>query len=57
MNLIAAIRREYIYITAVARTVWMLRLVKPNARRTIVDIVEDSARKTPAAPAVYCLDR
>lgn len=56
MNLIAAIRREYIYITSIARTVWMLRLVKPGARRTIVDIIEGWAGKTPDAPAIYHLD-
>jgi fatty-acyl-CoA synthase len=56
MNLIAAIRREYTYISSVGRTIWMLRLVKPNAPRTIVDIVEDWARKTPQAPALYYLD-
>ena len=52
MTLIAAIRREYTYLTSIGRTVWMLRLVTPGARRTIVDIVEGWARKTPDAPAV-----
>ena len=31
MNPIAAIRREYIYLTTVARTIWMLRALKPDA--------------------------
>ncbi len=56
MTLIAAIRREYTYLTSIGRTVWMLRLVTPSARRTIVDIVEGWARKTPNAPALYYLD-
>ena len=56
MTLIAAIRREYTYITSIGRTVWMLRLVTPHARRTIVDIVEGWARNTPDAPALYYLD-
>ncbi len=56
MNLIAAIRREYTYITSIGRTVWMLRLVTPKATRTIVDIIEGWARRTPDAPALYFLD-
>jgi fatty-acyl-CoA synthase len=56
MNVIAAIRREYTYISSVGRTIWMLRLVKPNTTRTIVDIVEDWVRKTPDAPALHYLD-
>ena len=56
MSLFAAIRREYIYISAILRTVWMLRLLKPDATRTIVDIVEDWAKKSPAAPAIFYQD-
>ncbi len=56
MTLIAAIRREYIYITSIARTVWMLRLLKPDATRTVVDIVEEWAKKTPQAPAIFYQD-
>jgi fatty-acyl-CoA synthase len=56
MNLIAAIRRETIYITSIARTVWMLRALRPNATRTIVDIVEEWAKKTPQAPAIFYQD-
>jgi fatty-acyl-CoA synthase len=57
MSLTAAIRREYIYLSSILRTLWMLRLVKPDSRRTIVDIVESFARRTPQAPAVYYLDQ
>ena len=56
MNPIAAIRREIIYIASIVRTVWMLRLITPNATHTIVDIVERWVRKTPDAPALYYLD-
>ena len=56
MSLLAAIRREYIYLTAIARTLWRLRALKPDVARTIVDIVEDWARKTPNAPAIFYHD-
>jgi fatty-acyl-CoA synthase len=56
MAFFSAIRREYVYLTTIARTLWMLRRIKPDASRSIVDIVEDWARKTPAAPAVHYLD-
>jgi fatty-acyl-CoA synthase len=56
MNLLAAIRREYIYLSTIARTLLMLARLKPDATGTIVDIVEDWARKTPEAPAIFHLD-
>ena len=49
--------REYVYLTTVLRTLWMLRKVKPDARRTIVDVVEGHARRTPHAPAIFYLDQ
>lgn len=52
MGLAAAIRREYIYISSILRTLWLLRPVKPQATRTIADIVAAQARKTPDAPAI-----
>jgi fatty-acyl-CoA synthase len=55
MSLIAAIRREYIYSTSILRTLWLLRRIKPDSTRTIVDIVEGFARRTPHAPAIYYL--
>jgi fatty-acyl-CoA synthase len=57
MGLTDAIRREYIYISSIARTLWLLRLVKPHSTRTIVDIVEAQAKKRPDAVAIYCLDQ
>jgi fatty-acyl-CoA synthase len=57
MSLGAAIRREYVYITTIARTLWLLRKVKPHSTRTIVDIVEAQARKRPNAIAIYCGDQ
>ena len=57
MSLTHAIRREYIYITSIARTLWRLRLVKPNATRSIVDIVEQQARRRPDNIAIICSDQ
>ena len=56
MNLIAAIRRESIYLSHIVRTLLLLARIKPDSRRTIVDIVERRARATPRAPAIYYLD-
>jgi fatty-acyl-CoA synthase len=52
MSLIAAIRRETIYLGSILRTLWLLRLVKPGATRLICDIVAAWASKTPDAPAI-----
>ncbi len=52
MGIAAAIRREYIYLSSILRTLWLLRLVKPGATRLICDIVAAQARKTPEAPAI-----
>jgi fatty-acyl-CoA synthase len=52
----AAIRREYIYLTTIARTLWLLSRIKPDATRSIVDIVESQAKKRPRNVAIYCLD-
>ena len=56
MSLIAAIRREAIYLSHISRTLLMLARIKPDSTRTIVDIVEAQARATPQAPAIYYLD-
>ena len=56
MSLTAAIRREYIYVGSILRTLWLLRLVKPGATRLICDIVAAHARKAPEAPAILCGD-
>ncbi len=57
MNLTAAIRREAVYLSHIARTLLMLARIKPDSKRTIVDIVEARARATPLAPAIYYLDQ
>ena len=57
MGLSAAIRREYIYLTTIARTLWLLNRIKPGATRSIVDIVEEQAEKRPRNVAIYCLDQ
>jgi fatty-acyl-CoA synthase len=54
---IGAIRREYIYLTSIARTLWLLRLVKPDATRSIVDIVQNQARKRPNNIAILYQDQ
>jgi fatty-acyl-CoA synthase len=57
LSLTRAIKREFIYLASIARTLWLLRLVKPNATRSIVDIVEAQARKRPGNAAIFHLDR
>ncbi|HEX4080786.1 MAG TPA: long-chain-acyl-CoA synthetase [Rhizomicrobium sp.] len=52
----SAVSREFIYITSLARTFRRLRGVVPGSRLTIVDIVENWARKTPDQPAIICGD-
>jgi hypothetical protein len=39
MGLFGAVRREYIYITTVVRTLAMLRSITPDSPRTFVDII------------------
>jgi len=57
LSLLRAIRRETVYLTTIARTLWLLRLVKPNATRSIVDIVEAQAKKRPDNIAILCQDQ
>ena len=57
MGLLGAVRREYIYLTSIARTLWLLRLVKPHATRSIVDIVEGQARRRPRNIAILYQDQ
>src|SRR5271156_824873 len=57
MGLLAAIRREYLYIRHAGQTLWMLRLVTPDSPRTIVDIVESRVAASPGNPAIYYLDQ
>ena len=56
MGFFSAVRREYIYITTIVRTLRMMRSLKPHSMRTIVDIVADHARDSPDAPALICQD-
>jgi fatty-acyl-CoA synthase len=57
LSLTRAIRREYVYLTTIARTLWLLRLVKPDATRSIVDIVEAQSKKRPRSPAILHRDQ
>jgi fatty-acyl-CoA synthase len=56
MGLFGAIRREYIYITTIVRTLAMLRSLTPDSSRTFVDIIEGHARRRPDAPALFYQD-
>ncbi|MGZ5924750.1 MAG: AMP-binding protein, partial [Rhizomicrobium sp.] len=56
MGLFDGLARESTYISAIARTLFGMRGVKPDSPHTIVDIVEAQARKTPDAVAFYYLD-
>jgi fatty-acyl-CoA synthase len=57
LSLASAIRRETVYLSRILRTLWLLRLVKPNATRSIVDIVEEQARRNPGNIAIRYLDQ
>jgi len=52
-----SLRREYIYIGCIARTLWRMRHVGPDSTRTIADIVEEIAAKRPSSDAVFYQDR
>jgi fatty-acyl-CoA synthase len=52
-----AITREATYIKAIATTLISLRGTTPDSPRTIVDIVEAQARRTPHATVFHYLDR
>jgi len=57
LGLISAIKREAIYLGSIARTLWLLRLVKPHSTRSIVDIVEGQARARPSHAAILYQDQ
>jgi len=54
---IAGVRREYVYLASIARTLWLLRLVQPSATRSIVDIVEEQVRQRPGNIAILYQDQ
>ena len=53
----AALSREYTYISSIARSLYRMRHVKPDAHYTISDIVEDIARRMPHNPAILYQDQ
>jgi fatty-acyl-CoA synthase len=55
--MLESLKREYIYIRCLARTLVRMRRVKPDSSYTIVDIVEKFAVRTPANVAIFCQDR
>ena len=55
--MLESLRREYIYIGCIARTLWRMRHVGPDSTRTIADIVEEIAAKRPSSDAVFYQDR
>jgi fatty-acyl-CoA synthase len=54
---LGAVRREILYATAIARTLLMMRSVKPDSTRTIAEIVGEFARDTPDNLAILFQDR
>jgi len=54
---IAGVRRELVYLTSIARTLWLLRLIKPHATRSIVDIVEAQVGRRPGNLAILYQDQ
>jgi fatty-acyl-CoA synthase len=57
LTLIASLKREAIYINAIARTLRAMRAVTPDATRTIADIIEEFARDKPHNIAVLYQDQ
>ncbi len=57
MKLFESLKREYIYIRCLARTMYRMRRVKPDATHIIVDIVEEHAARRPANIAILYQDR
>ena len=55
--MLEGLKREYIYIRCLARTLVRMRAVKPDSSYTIIDIVEKFAAKTPANIAIFYQDR
>jgi fatty-acyl-CoA synthase len=56
MGLLHAIGREYTYLRAIGRTLFLLRHVKPESTRTISDIVEGYSRDRPGNVAILYED-
>ena len=56
MGLLESFKREYIYISCIARTLWRMRHVKPDSPRILSDIVEQHAARTPAGIAIFYQD-
>ncbi|HEX2592440.1 MAG TPA: long-chain-acyl-CoA synthetase [Rhizomicrobium sp.] len=57
MSLLQSAKREFIYISAVGRTMRRIRHFTPDSTRTIVDIVQDHARERPNNIALIYQDR
>jgi fatty-acyl-CoA synthase len=55
--LFESLKREYIYIRCLGRTLVRMRAVGPDSTRTIVDIVEEFAARRPANVAIFYQDR
>ncbi len=57
MGLLNGIEREATFVSAIGRTLFRMRHVKPDNNITIVDIVEPIARAKPDNIAMLCLDQ
>ncbi len=57
MSISEAIGRELIYVTCIARSLWLARHIHPDARLSIAHWTERWAVEKPDAPAILCQDR
>jgi fatty-acyl-CoA synthase len=57
MTLAEGLSREYLFLRSIGRTFYRMRRVKPDARYTISDIVEEFARLKPFNVAILYEDR
>lgn len=57
MGFFHAIGREYVYVSSIARTLWLLRRTRPESPRTISDIVEEMGRDKPKNVAILYEDQ
>lgn len=57
MSLLQSVARESAYLSAIGRTMFRMRHVKPDSPTTIVDIVEGFAREKPDNIALLYLDQ
>ena len=57
MSLAEGLAREYVFLSAVGRTTYRMRHVRPDALYTISDILEETARRKPSNIAILYKDQ